>query len=715
MKRNLILFFLLFIGLSFSALAKKVEISDARLLAKNTYYEQVNRRNAIPYQSIAITGEFVEKYNNHDVYYVFNINDTKGFVIVSADDVCYPIIGFSFESSYSPSDQAEGFIYWMNERKQEIAYNIENNVPADENITSAWKRLLTTDITQLQTVNKSILDVAPLITSNWDQGFPYNSMVPMDAGCSGFNGHATVGCIATAMAQIMYYWRWPNTGVGSHCDSYTNYGSLCADFGATTYDWNGMNNQPTKECDPIALISYHAGIAVNMHYNSDGLCSSGAYTSDVATALRNYFRYSSGLTYVKKINFSTTNWNSLIQGDLDAGQPIQYSGQGPGGGHSWVCDGYQATDYYHFNWGWSGSSNGYYYLTNLNPGGYTFNNAQEAVVHITPDPAQYPLFCTGTSNVTTYDYGTIEDGSGPVADYQNNANCSWLIAPDDSVSKVKLSFIRFNTDPADILTIYDGPTTASTVLGTYSGSTMPTATPTSTGPQMLVTFVSSNSATANGFLLSYDATPINFCTSQTTLTDVTGTFSDYSGRFNYRNGTSCRWFIMPTNATSITLTFDNFNTEPVNDKVQIYNTAVNPPTMLAEYSGDHTSTPLNPVTVNSGNAMVMWSTNKTIRGAGWDANYTVTVGTNDQKAFEDLSIFPNPTDGMLNIQFTVNEIQSLRIEILSLKGETVYSQIFGHFKGSFDKQVDLSNMSRGIYILRLISDQGTTNEKIVLK
>ena len=247
MKRNLILFFLLLIGISFSALAKKVEISDARLIAKNIYYEQVNRHDAIPYQSIAITGEFVEKYNNHDVYYVFNINDTKGFVIVSADDVCYPVIGFSFESAYSTENQAEGFVYWMNERKQEIAYNIENSVPADENITSAWKRLLTTDITQLQTTDKSIMDVAPLLTSNWDQGFPYNSMVPMDASCSGFNGHVTVGCIATAMAQIMYYWRWPNTGVGSHTDTHHNYGTLYADFASTTYDWDGMTNQPSKE------------------------------------------------------------------------------------------------------------------------------------------------------------------------------------------------------------------------------------------------------------------------------------------------------------------------------------------------------------------------------------------------------------------------------------------------------------------------------------
>jgi hypothetical protein len=715
MKKTSILFLLLLLGISLSALAKKVEITDARLIAKNTYFEQVNRHDAVPFQTIAITSEYVEKYNDHDVYYVFNIN-SKGFVIISADDICYPVIGFSFESTYSPSDQADGFVYWMGERKKEIAYDIENNLQADAVAIAQWQRLNTTDPSQLLNNDKSILDVTPMLTSNWDQIYPYNDMVPYDpATCSSFNGHATVGCVATAMAQIMYYWRWPLTGVGSHCYNHPLYGSLCANFGATTYDWDGMTNQPTKENVPIATISYHAGVSVNMNYNDDGQCSSGAYTSDVAPALKNYFRYSSTAAYVKKVNYSTTNWNSLLQGDLNAGQPLNYAGQGSQGGHSWVCDGYQATDYYHFNWGWSGSSNGYYYLTNLNPGGYTFNNGQEATVHILPDASQYPLFCSGSTNETTYDYGSIEDGSGPVADYHNNSNCSWLIAPDDSISYIKLNFSKFNTDPADILTVYDGPTTASAVLGTFSGSTLPTVTVTSTGPQMLVTFVSNSSTTAPGFLLTYDAVPINFCNSSTTLTDPVGSFSDHSERFQYRNGTNCKWFIYPTNAVSITVTFSNFNTEQSFDKVSVSNTGVNPPVVLAEYSGDYSSSPPPPVTVNSGKALVMFVSNKTTRGEGWDASYDVVLGTNDQKAFEDLSVFPNPTDGMLNLRFTINDLQSVRIEILSMKGETVYNQSLGSFKGTFDKQLDLTSLAKGIYLLRLIGDRGTTNEKIVLK
>jgi hypothetical protein len=706
--------FCLILVLSTTAFAVKVPIEMARLVAKNTYFQQANRHASVPFSTISITGEFTEQYNNHDVYYAFNIND-KGFVIISADDICYPVIGFSFESSYSNSDAGSSFAYWMDLRKKEIAYNVENSIPAEPMNTSTWKLLCSSDPSQLlKGIEKSNLDVSPLITTLWDQGFPYNERVPADATCSSFGGHVTTGCIATAMAQIMYYWRWPSMGTGYHCDGYHNYGFLCAHFD-TVYDWNGMVDQPSKENIPVAVLMSHCGISVDMHYNADGACSSAATTSSVVTALKNYFKYSQNCQYVQKSSYSTTGWNNLLQGDLNAGEPIEYAGNDGTEGHAWVCDGYMATDYYHMNWGWSGSSNGYFYLTNLNPGGYVFNNGQEAAVHITPDPSLYPVFCSGNTIVSGDDYGTIEDGSGPVADYQNNSNCSWLIAPDDSVSSISLTFEKFKTDPADILTVYDGPTTASPVLGTFSGPTLPTQTVTSTGPQMFITFVSNSNTTAPGFLLNYTAKVVPFCNSITTMTDATGTFGDYSGRFQYRNNTNCKWNIYPTNAVSITINFNNFNTESVNDKVLVYNIGASQPALLGEYSGDHTSDPIPSVTVPSGKAMVMWITNGTIRGAGWDATYDIIAGTNDHKAFEDLTVSPNPTSGAINIRFTVQEIQQVKVEVQSMTGITVYSEVVNNLSGTFDKQVDLSNLAKGIYILRLVSDAGIRTEKIIVK
>jgi hypothetical protein len=233
---------------------------------------------------------------------------------------------------------------------------------------------------------------------------------------------------------------------------------------------------------------------------------------------------------------------------------------------------------------------------------------------------------------------------------------------------------------------------------------------------MLVTFVSGSGTPDQGFLLNYKSIPANFCNSTTTLTDYSGTFSDGSGSYQYRNSSSCKWMIEPPFALSIALTFDNFNTEQGPDKVQVYNIGVTPPVLLESYSGDHTNNPIPQLTVNSGKAMVMWSTNSTIRGTGWNASYTTTTdGVNNMKALTDLSVYPNPTDGMLNIQFTMNQSQSVRMEILSLNGEIVYNQDLGNVTGSVDKQIDLSSFAKGIYVLRLISDSGTTNNKIVLK
>jgi hypothetical protein len=233
---------------------------------------------------------------------------------------------------------------------------------------------------------------------------------------------------------------------------------------------------------------------------------------------------------------------------------------------------------------------------------------------------------------------------------------------------------------------------------------------------MLVTFVSTNAATDSGFLLNYNSTPISFCNSQTTLTAYSGSFSDGSGRFQYRNGTDCQWMIMPPNTPSITITFTDFNIESINDKVEVYNIATNPPRLVSTLSGNHLSDPIPPITINSAKVMVMFTSDKTIRGDGWNATYTTPLeSVQNVTPFEDLSIFPNPTNGMLNIQFTTDKSQSVRMEIFSLFGEIIYSQDFGDINGSFDKQVDLSSLAKGIYILHLISDSGTTNEKIVLK
>jgi len=707
-KSYLFLVIVLFLGISFSASAKLVNIKDARLAGKNFYYEKINQHNNVPYESIAVTSEFIETAGNTPLYYVFNFND-KGFIIITADDAMLPVIGYSFESKYSTENQAPEFVYWMNQRKEEINYNIQHNIQANEMITSTWEHGLTADQTKLMDLKGYPSDVAPLLSSNWDQIFPWNAMCPADA--AGPSGHVYVGCVATSMSQIMYYWRWPNIGSGYHCDSHQNYGVLCADFANTTYDWTGMSDMPGQQCDPAALICYHAGISVNMQYGNgvppnDG---SGAYEADIPYALKTYFDYASSCAYYAKSGYSGS-WDDLLQGDLNIGQPCGYSGSGSGGGHSWVCDGYQGTTY-HMNWGWSGSDNGYFSLTNLNPSGYNFNSSQGAVVHIIPDQSQYPTYCSGQQTLSTYDFGTIDDGSGPISDYQNNSTCSWLIAPADSISHITLTFEKFSTDPADVVTVYNGSNTSAPSLGSFGGTTIPPVT-SSTGGQMLITFTSNSSTTNSGFFANYVASPVSFCSGESDLTDPTGDLADGSGTFQYRNSTNCKWLIEPWGAENITLTFDNFKTEQDNDKVTIYDYVTS--NILATYSGDY-ATPPAPVYCPHNQMYVIFSTNGSVRDDGWHATYSITsTGTDDKKAFSNLSIYPNPTNGLVNIDFSLTRSQNVKAELVSLTGETVYTESFGNIKGSFSKQLNFSSLAKGVYMLKLSSDNGITNRKIVI-
>jgi hypothetical protein len=706
MKKHLTLLSLFIFVITFSAFAKKVEIRNAQLVAKNFYFEHISQKSVTPYQSISVTNQYVEKYNNEPVYYVLTIND-GGFIIVAADDAVTPIIGYSFSGPFVSENQPENFTAWMDHYKQEINYVREQNLQPDEAIISSWTHLSTTNSNEL-TPYRSTTDVAPLLLNiTWDQGFPYNAMCPADP--AGTEGHTIVGCVATAMAQIMCYWRYPNTGQGYHCIfPIPSYGSQCADFSSANYDWNGATDKPTKECDLAALISYHAGIAVDMSYGVD---ESGAYMTKVAPAFKNYFKYASSASLVYRGSDYET-WKNTIRGDLDNGLPVQYSGSEPSGGHSWVCDGYEGTDYFHMNWGWSGSDNGNFTLNTLNPSGYSFNSNQQACIHIQPDPAQYPTYCTGTNNVSTYDFGSIEDGSGPVANYQGNANCSWLINVDDSVKTVTLDFDRFELNASDFVKVYNGINASAPLLGSFSGTALPSSV-TSTGPQMFITFTSASGSTANGFSATYSTSLANFCSINSTLTATEGTFGDGSDRFQYRNGQMCRWSITPPGAKTITLSFNDFHTESDKDFVKVFDLA-NTTTPLAIISGDY-STPPADVTSPSSGMMVLFTSNSTVRGQGWNVTYSITVGTDESRAFENLAVYPNPSNGVLYIDFNINDIQKLKIELVSIQGMVVYSETHDNFKGAFHKQIDLSSVSKGVYMLRMTSDQGISTKKIILQ
>ena len=317
--------------------------------------------------------------NKVAAFFVFNTSD--GFVIVSADDCETPIIGYSHEGHFDPNAVPEQMEAYLQDFVARIQYGIENHIEADEATARQWELAKTTGRLN---ESKTATAVEPLLTEMWEQGCHYNDLCPTfsKVPC----GHAEVGCVAVAMGQIMHYWRYPETGWGSH--SYNNLGfQLSADFGNTVYDWDHMPDSLTDdssdiEVEAVATLLFHCGVSVNMKYETNG---SGADSGDVPDALIRYFNYSRRLHIEKRSDSENDEeWILKLKACLDLQQPVYYGGKGSQGSHAFVCDGYDGNDLLHFNWGW-GRANGYFALGNLNPIGYSFNEKNIAILDINPE------------------------------------------------------------------------------------------------------------------------------------------------------------------------------------------------------------------------------------------------------------------------------------------------------------------------------------------
>ncbi len=229
-----------------------------------------------------------------------------------------------------------------------------------------------------------------------------------------------------------------------------------------------------------------------------------------------------------------------------------------------------------------------------------------------------PILCAGNTTLNSCS-GTISDGSG-TSSYANNMNCSWLISPLDGLP-VSLSFIEFNTQSGnDVVSVYNGTTALAPLLGTFSGSSLPSSVVALSGT-MFVVFTSDASGTAAGWKANYACIP-QACSSITTLSTCSGVFSDGSGSSNYSNNMNCTWLIAPSGATSINLTFTSFNTEAGYDFVQVYNGSNALAPLLGNFSG--TTIP-SPLSSTGGTMFIAFNSDQNLVGAGWSVSYTCTT------------------------------------------------------------------------------------------
>ncbi len=324
------------------------------------------------------------------LYYVFSTGE-KGFVIISADDLVKPVLGYSTDQPFSIKNAPPVITGWLEKYSNKIAFIKANRNSTAENITRLWTNLYNNSPGTLNQL-KAGAAIGPLLTTTWDQDLYYNAMCPADASSPyGYGGNVPTGCGATAMSQIMRYWGSPTQGTGTN--SYTsNYGTLSANFGATTYNWANMPNSVTSPNTDVATIMYDCGVAVDMIYgpneSSSYLLNIGGVPASCQDAYVTYFGYNANtIQGLQRANYADADWINLIQTELNSSRPIQYAGSGPDGGHTFVLYGSDGAGNFHINWGWSGTDNGYYSIEALDPGPQangTFDQNESMLTGIEP-------------------------------------------------------------------------------------------------------------------------------------------------------------------------------------------------------------------------------------------------------------------------------------------------------------------------------------------
>ncbi len=405
-----------------------------------------------------------------NLLYVFS--DESSFVIAGADGQLPALIAYG--ASAFPTDSIpDNLRSWL------------------DNYKSAFSAALAQGVTLSSVQGTGTPVVAPLVTAKWGQSEPFWNK------CLDIGEQSVTGCVATAMAQLMYYHKWPERGTGSHSYSYNlDFGGTegekvitpSADFSQHTYDWSNMQDAygtyykddgtrtsmsySNDQADGISTLLHDCGVAVDMLYAGG---SSSASSANVPNALISYFGYDRGMRLERKEYYTDEEWKQLIRTELDARRPVLYSGQTTRNeGHAFVCDGYDDGDYFHINWGWQGMANGYFLIVGtdpLNPPvsgtgggtvGYGYKDDNDVIIGIQKaqegSEYNYSWYCSepftisptkASSRVLVYINGGFYNGSAvtarfdvgmrfkhKTADYSVDVSCSSnKFAPNSGYSK----------------------------------------------------------------------------------------------------------------------------------------------------------------------------------------------------------------------------------------------------------------------------------------
>jgi hypothetical protein len=412
-KPFLILFFLF---LAVPAGAAVVDQSTAALVAQNLIQRHIAHFGSWNGENTAALNQAEPLvWNQQEVAWNFSVLPS-GHVLVARSDRLSPVLLYSDTSDFDPdlAAVAQAIESWIVPevgrafaRFETPALNTRaiNDEYQASDVAAAW-RMLTSAGEALRPAAKSkIKSAGPLMTSLWNQQSPYNMYCPM------LDGEQTiVGCVATAWSQLLRYWQWPDEGVGSHSYHWTAGEQVLSANFEHEYHWEDMPDKLTAastqaQKEAVARLCSDVGIAAQMEYGTDASGSS-AYADE---ALDIFFKYKSGMARYARSDYPDANeWMALFEAEIEASpaRPVVFSiWDTTGGGHETIVDGYQAgpTDMVHINFGWAGSYDGWYDVTQNFQASWTWDALSQVIVtNIEPDkeshlPYEYhlPLLAAG--------------------------------------------------------------------------------------------------------------------------------------------------------------------------------------------------------------------------------------------------------------------------------------------------------------------------------
>ena len=399
--------YLLLMGCALVAMcmaAGEVSVNDAQAMALRFLNQRPGTKLLMSPQELKLIHvEPAQVGRNAADFYVFNAEDGSAFVIVAGDDRAADVLAYGPHALDMQSVPCN--MQWLlNQYKRQLAF-LRNH--PEMRVSKTMGR-------------STAVPVSPLVSCTWNQRSPYYNQCPTSG-----SQHCLTGCIATAMAQVMYYWKYPAEVPAM--DAYTSEvnGMAVGALPGGVLDWDNMldaytSSATTQQRDAVAMLMRYCGQACHMGY---GTSASGAYSDDELAGMK-LFGYNAGATLLSRDDYSADEWAGMIEAQLAAGCPILYGGvdQDKGMGHGFVVDGCGG-GMYHVNWGYSGSGDGYFVLDAFSTMGYTFSSGQEMLYQVYPTgylydkyPSVMELAANVTSSSFTADW-TDQTPSEHVTDY----------------------------------------------------------------------------------------------------------------------------------------------------------------------------------------------------------------------------------------------------------------------------------------------------------